>query len=204
MAERRPMNDMRCFHCDKTGHIARMCPQRTWQEGRPRNEAHIVGEEWNEDEEKEEYTEIIGGYPVQTSKREYARRTPYPKKRPEPVVEIPVKEVRRGQPTEDEWEQAFNRANAETPPPDAEMNEAAKPPKVKKIKEYEYDPWNDLSNMQPNITFGQLLQYAPAMKQKVRNGIMAAKPKVAFAEINQVDKGESDNEEKRRSSTYTQ
>ena len=159
------------------------------------------GYEYEEEYESEE--EIIDIYPADTAppKRMMARRTqPYPRnKRPqtEPVVEIPVraKVGPRHKPMNQEWEAAFDDAQRQQI--DTKMTDQAEQ-KRRKVREFDYDPWADLATQKPNITFKQLFQVAPAVKQKVKQGITAERPTIRFAEINAVE----DRPTERRTSAY--
>ena len=204
---RRPYRDpsgITCFLCNKTGHMARDCTKRNWQDGRPSTGVNAMTEEGYEyEEEYESEEEIIDIYPADTAppKRMMARRTqPYPRnKRPqtEPVVEIPVraKVGPRHKPTNQEWEAAFDDAQRQQI--DTKMTDQAEQ-KRRKVREFDYDPWADLATQKPNITFKQLFQVAPAVKQKVKQGITAERPTIRFAEINAVE----DRPTERRTSAY--
>ena len=142
---------------------------------------------YESDEELDEG--VVDIYPAQTKP---AKRTgmPYPKRKPQtvPVVEVPQKAVlNRNKPTEEQWEAAFDDANRE-PSVDTEMVEGpAKRPR--KIKEYKYNIWEDLSEQQLNITFRQLLQAAPGLKTPLKQAITAERPTIRFADANQVGTG---------------
>ena len=78
---RRPYCDpsgITCFLYNKTGHMARDCTKRNWQDGRPSTGVNAVTEEGYEYEEEyeSEEEEIIDIYPADTAppKRMMARR----------------------------------------------------------------------------------------------------------------------------------
>ena len=179
---------LKCYLCDREGHMARECPTRSWKQGRPITDVNTIEEEyWTDDEYHE-----IEVYPAESSrsKRASKRTTPYPKEKhplgKEPVTEaLPTPKPKRYAPTEQEWEQAFQRATEATPQ-DEEMTETSKP-RQRKIKNYEYDIWEDLSKTKANITYSQLWQVAPTLKVPVKQKITAMKPEVTFESINSAD-----------------
>ena len=170
-----------CYLCGKPGHFARDCRTRSWREGREREEnprqnresqANLVEEIVDSDYEEE-------AYPVEAARtRPMARRTPYPGRKPPPretpevVVEVPKRPTARQQQTETNWEAAYNRSltpEASEEPVDVSMMEREKiPPKPKKIKEYQWDPWKDLKDQRPNITYEQLFEIAPSIKAQMK------------------------------------
>ena len=93
------------------------------------------------------------------------------------MVEIPVraKVGPRHKPTNQEWEAAFDDAQRQQI--DTKMTDQAEQ-KRRKVREFDYDPWADLATQKPNITFKQLFQVAPAVKQKVKQGITAERPTI--------------------------
>ena len=48
---------------------------------------------------------------------------------------------------------------------DQEENKEKKP---RRVREFEYDLWQDIASQKANITFKQLFQIAPSTKQKVK------------------------------------
>ena len=190
---------MTCHLCHQKGHFAKECTKRTWQDGRPTTGLNVIT--YEDDEEDEDVVDI---YPVQGRPIERARRTgtPYPKKRPqtEPVVEIPTRTQNRNKPTEEQWEAAFDDANREQSI-DTDMQEEAAI-RRKRIKEFDYDIWRDLSAQKPNLTFKQLFQVAPALKASVKRGITEERPTIRFADANQLNNTEEEDTIPRRTSAY--
>src|ERR1700731_3749999 len=80
------------------------------------------------------------------------------------------------------------------------MEREKTPPKPKKIKEYQWDPWKDLKDQRPNITYEQLFEIALSIKAQMKAGITAAKPTVRFAEVNTIQ----ERKEEWTSSAYAQ
>ena len=157
------------------------------------------------DESEGEYA--YGIYPIQATEKRGARRTgvPYNKQARrtpsvEPVVEIPVRPTtaQKHAPTAAEWEQRFDAAHQGI---DEEMREVPKEKRPKKIREFEYNMWNDFKQRQANITNEELLQIAPLTKKQIRDGISLVKPKITFAEVNEL---QEESEEEPKSSAYFQ
>ena len=160
------------------------------------------------DESDEEYA--YGVYPIQTNEKQTARRTgraPYNKVTSrwsptvEPVVEIPPRQstLQKHAPSVEDWEQRFDEAQQGL---DEEMKEIAKKKRPKKIREFNYNMWDDFKQRQANITNEELLQIAPVTKKQIRDGISFVKPKITFAEVNELQEEES--EEEPKSSAYFQ
>ena len=57
----------------------------------------------------------------------------------------------------------------------------------KKIKEFDWNPWEDLGSQRPNITYKQLFEIAPTIKAQIKSAITQTKPAVRFEVINQAE-----------------
>ena len=69
-------------------------------------------------------------------------------------------------------------------PPSESPNQEARKTRLVKSKTYKYDIWEDIKEKPADISYGQLMEISPTVRQQFRTGLAAVKPNFEVRQVN--------------------